>query len=71
MVGDFNYRTSLIAPNCLNGEGRLPQNLSSNLESPERRPNVGLILGHRLRRWTNIKPTLGKQFVLTLVFLSD
>ena len=25
-----------------------------------RRPNAGLMLGHRLRRWPNNKPTLGE-----------
>ena len=27
------------------------------------RPNVGLMLVHRLRRWANIKPTLGQRLV--------
>ena len=26
-------------------------------------PNVGLLLGHRLRRWPNSKPTLGKRLM--------
>ena len=28
-----------------------------------RSPNVGLMLGHRLRRWPNSKPTLGRCIV--------
>ena len=28
-----------------------------------RSPNVGLMLGHRLRRWSNITPTLGERLV--------
>ena len=28
-----------------------------------RSPNVDLMLAHRLRRWPNIKSTLGKRFV--------
>ena len=29
----------------------------------KRRPNVGLMLDNRLRRWSNIDPTLGQRFV--------
>ena len=29
----------------------------------ERRPSVGLMLAHRLRRWGNIKPTLVERLV--------
>ena len=32
----------------------------------KRWPDVGLMLGHRLRRWPNIKPTLGRRFLLTV-----
>ena len=31
--------------------------------STRRCPNVGLMLAHRLRRWTNISPTLGQRLV--------
>ena len=30
---------------------------------PRRRLNIGLVLGHRLLRWLNIKPILGGRLV--------
>ena len=35
----------------------------------QRRPDVGLMLAHRLRRWTNIKPTLGQRLVFAGFFI--
>ena len=34
-------------------------------DNTRRWPNVGLLLGHRLRRWRNIKPALGQHRVFT------
>ena len=35
-----------------------------------RRPNVGLLLGHRLRRWPNINQTLGQRLFFAGVSMS-
>ena len=32
-------------------------------------PNVGTMLAHRLRRWPNIVPTLGKRLVFAGIYL--
>ena len=34
-------------------------------------PNIGLLLVHRLRRWPNIKQTLGDSFVFTELAVFD
>ena len=34
-----------------------------------RLPNVGLVLGHRRRRWTNTNPTLGKRLMFECIYI--
>ena len=36
-----------------------------------RRPNVGLLSGHRLRRWPNNKPTLGRRLIFAGVVVEQ
>ena len=43
-----------------NGGEQREQNLPAN---KRRSPNTGLMLAHRLRRWSNINPALGERLV--------
>ena len=40
--------------------------LTADSANIKRCPNVGLLLGHRLRRWPYTKPTLGQRFIFAV-----
>ena len=48
---------------CLENQHQPPHDLALGNPPANSSPNVGLILGQRLRRWTNAKPTLIQRFV--------